>query len=180
MSNKEMREAFKGAKLVDFTASPHAGFEHMDKFGPEFIEMVRNKSNGSKAVVVIDHGFAARYTGPVLVRDHINLSGNNPLVGPNHPAGERFPIVQGIYFSDILKDCQQGVLAGLKEGVKPDSEEQQLLRTIGADVCSYNLVPSMLVAAHAGWKVLGIVLGENSRLSEKQLAEIKELTGAGK
>ncbi len=150
----------------------------MKSFGPEFVELVRGSKDGSKAVVVVDHGFGGRFTSPLIARDHINLTGNNPLVGHNDPAiGERFPIVQGIYLTDLLKGANSGVVAGLKEGVKPDSEEQELLRTIGADICSYNLVPSMLIAAHAGWKVLGILLSDDANLSAEQVNEINELTG---
>jgi hypothetical protein len=176
MSGHDMKALFKGAKLVDFTGK-QAGFVHMKKFDQEFIDLLRNCKDGTKAVVVIDHGFGGRYDSPVVVRDHVNLSGNNPLVGPNNPIGERFPIVQGIYFDDCLREANRGVVAGLKEGVKPTIEEQQALREIGADICAYNMVPSMLVAAHAGWKVLGIVLPENGSLSASQIDELKALTG---
>ncbi len=172
------RTAFKNAKLVDFTGKIN-GYTQMKGFGPEFVDLVRNCKDGSKAVVVVDHGFSGRYASPLLVRDHLNLSGDNPLIGHNDPKiGERFPIVQGIYLTDALKGVSTGVVAGLKEGVKPNSDEQKLLRTIGADICSYNLVPSMLIAAHAGWKVLGILLPDDGNLSTEQIDEIRELTGS--
>lgn len=175
MSTEAMKACFKGAKLVDYTGKVKS-FKQMNGFSKEFIDLVRECKDKSKAVVVIDHGFGGRHNKPLIVRDHINLSGNNPLVGPNHPCGERFPIVQGIYLNEALKGVDTGIVAGLKDGVKANSEEQTILRTIGADICSYNLVPSMLVAAHAGWKVLGILLPDGSELSTEQLKEIAELT----
>lgn len=176
--SKGVNEAYKGAKLVDFTGTA-SGFQQMKRFGPEFTDLIRKSKDGAKAVVVVDRGFGGRYSKPLLARDHINLTGDNPLVGHNDPdVGPRFPIVQGIYLTDALQGSDTGIVAGLKEGVKPDAEEQDLLRTIGVDICSYNLVPSMLVAAHAGWKVLGIILPDDVTLSSEQLNEIKELTGS--
>jgi purine-nucleoside phosphorylase len=175
MSANIAKAAFRGARLVDFTGK-HEGFQQMKHFGEQFIDLVRQNKDGCRAVVIIDNGFGGRYTTPLLARDHINLSGDNPLVGPNNPLGERFPIVQGVYFTDCLKGASTGVVAGLKEGVKPTGEEQQTLKELGIDVCSYNLVPAMLIAAHAGWKVLGIILPEGASLSAAQIEEIRELT----
>ena len=174
MTNAEIKACFKGAKLVDYTGTV-SGYRQMDNFQQEFIDLVRNCKN-SKAVVVVDRGIGGRYHSPMIARDHVNLSGNNPLVGPNDPIGPRFPIVQGIYLTECWSGANSGVVAGIKEGVKPSSEDQELLRAIGADVCSYNLVPSMLVAAHAGWKVLGIILPEGCKLDEAQLNAINALT----
>ncbi len=178
MSGNNMNASFfKGARLVDFTGK-QSGFIQMKRFDREFIDLVRKTTDGSKSVVVLDTGFGGRYAGPLVARDHINLTGDNPLVGPNHPIGQRFPIIQGVYFTCCIKGANKGVVAGLKEGVKPTSDDAQILRAIGVDICSYNLVPSMLVAAHAGWKVLGIVLPEGTSLSTSQIQEINELTGS--
>lgn len=177
MSTEEMNACFKGAKLVDFTEQ-HSGFQHMKRFGKEFVDLVRECKDGKKSIVVLDSGFGGRFASPLVTRDHINLSGDNPLTGPNNPLGPRFPVVQDIYFSDCLTEWRKGVVAGLKEGVKPTNDEQTILRDIGADVCSYNLVPAMLVAAHAGWKVLGIIVPEGMALSPGQIQEINLLTGS--
>ncbi len=175
MSMNEMKSKFKDAKLVDYTGKT-SGFQQLKSFGQEFIDLVRNKQNGTKAVVVIDKGIAGRLAGPVIVRDHVNLTGDNPLVGPNDSSiGERFPIVQGIYYTDCPKGMDTAIIAGLKAGAIPDLDELSALREIGVDISTYNIVPSMLVAAHAGLKVLGIVLPEGAELSEKQVKEIIEL-----
>lgn len=174
MSQTEMRACFKGAKLVDYTGR-HIGFTQLQRFGTEFIELVREGKGGAKAVVVIDSCAGAAAGSPLLVRDHINLTGDNPLVGPNNPIGERFPVVQGIYFSDLPGGLRTGVVAGLAEGVLPDTEDTKRLKEIGADICSYNMVQSMLVAAHAGWKVLGIIVPERGELAAEQIKEIRDL-----
>lgn len=175
MTNND-KATFKGAKLVDFTGSVK-GFRQMNGFGQDFIDMVRKDDDGAKSVVVVDRGFGGRYAQPAIVRDHLNLSGNNPLVGPNHPLGERFTIVQGIYADGGLKGFESGIAAGLKEGVHPQGEDISLLRRFGADFYCYNIVPSMLIAAHAHWRVLGIVLPDGVELNVDQLSQLSTLTG---
>jgi purine-nucleoside phosphorylase len=166
-------ELFKGAKLVDFTGRMK-GFAQMDSFDGRFVEMMRSPT-GTKSVVLVDRLFAGRTASPTLVRDHLNLTGSNPLVGPNNPCGDRFPVVQGVYVSE-LADLSSGIAAGLKKGVVPNSDEIAFLRNIGADFCCYNIVPAMLAAAHAGWKVLAIALPDNGDLSDSQLQAIEKLT----
>lgn len=167
----------QNCKLVDYTGSL-TGFKQWTGFGPEFVSMIRNSAETAKSVVVVDRAFDSRFAGPMIVRDHVNVSGNNPLLGPNHPAGERFPVVQGVYLCGLFPDLREAVVAGLKEGVRANEPELQALRTIGVDACTYNMVPSMLIAAHAGWKVLGIVLSENETLTEELLSKIMEMRGA--
>jgi purine-nucleoside phosphorylase len=101
-----------------------------------------------------------RQEAPHVVRDHLNLTGTNPLVGPNDPCGERFPSVNDVYITDLCPNLPRGVAAGLVGGVFPTREEMEFLRSLGADFCCYNLVPTMIVAAHAGLKVLGLVVPE--------------------
>lgn len=170
-------EAFKGAHLVDFTGTC-GGFTKMNSFGPPVVDLIRK--GGAKAIVLIDRASGLRHARPIVVRDHLNLTGSNPLVGPNDPAGPRFPVVQGIYETGHPQGMDTGVAAGLKPGVEPSGEDIQFLRKFGVDFCCYNIVPSMLVAAHAGLKVLAIGLPEGQNLSAEQMDEILELTGAKK
>lgn len=165
---------FKGARLVDFTGGV-SGFEKWDNFSKKFTELVRSDAQ-PKAVVIIDRIFAERTTGPVLVRDHVNMTADNPLVGPNHPGGDRFPVVQGIYVTDCPSGVTTGIAGGLRHGVEPSADEIKLMRSFGVDFCCYNVVPAMLVAAQAGWKVLAIGLPAGVALSSEQLKEIQELT----
>ncbi len=104
----------------------------------------------------------------VLVSDHINLLGVNPLTGPNNDSlGPRFPDMSEAY----ARECREiakaeagnlGIL--LKEGVYaavpgPSYEtpaEIRYLRTIGADLVGMSTVPETIVANHMGMKVLAI------------------------
>ena len=104
----------------------------------------------------------------MLIADHINLIGDNPLVGPNDDhVGPRFPDMSAPYDSrlrDLAREVarEKGIL--LREGVYvavagPNLEtraEYRLLRTIGADVVGMSTVPEVIVAIHAGMRVLGL------------------------
>ena len=106
--------------------------------------------------------------GLVLITDHINLQGSNPLAGPNDDSlGPRFPDMSEAY-SRAYRECAKRVAAELcipvSEGVYaamlgPSYEtpaEIRYLRAIGADVVGMSTVPEAIVANHMGMKVLGI------------------------
>lgn len=106
--------------------------------------------------------------GLVLISDHINLQGSNPLVGPNDDAlGPRFPDMSDAY-SRAWRETAKAVAAELSiplpEGVYaamlgPSYEtpaEIRYLRIIGADVVGMSTVPEVIVANHMGMKCLGI------------------------
>jgi len=104
----------------------------------------------------------------VLVSDHINLLGSNPLTGPNDDAlGPRFPDMSEAYsreYREIAKAeaAELGIM--LKEGVYaavpgPSYEtpaEIRYLRTIGADLVGMSTVPEAIAANYMGMKVLAI------------------------
>ncbi|HVE33847.1 MAG TPA: purine-nucleoside phosphorylase [Gemmatimonadaceae bacterium] len=104
----------------------------------------------------------------MLIADHINLLGDSPLIGPNDERlGPRFPDLSTAYDSS-LRDVARTVASGrgitLREGVYvavagPNLEtraEYRFLRGIGADAVGMSTVPEVLVAVHAGMRVLGI------------------------
>jgi purine-nucleoside phosphorylase len=107
----------------------------------------------------------------VLVTDHINLMGDNPLVGPNlEEHGPRFPDMSEAYDAGLRETARSAALEEglvLREGVYvavtgPNLEtpaEYRMLRTLGADVVGMSTVPEVIVARHAGMRVLclGIV-----------------------
>jgi purine-nucleoside phosphorylase len=106
--------------------------------------------------------------GLVLISDHINLQGSNPLVGPNDDSlGPRFPDMSEAYsvrYREIAKQAGQELGIELSEGVYaallgPSYEtpaEIRYLRTIGADLVGMSTVPEAIVANHMGVRVLGI------------------------
>jgi purine-nucleoside phosphorylase len=104
----------------------------------------------------------------MLIADHINLLGANPLVGPNDDRlGPRFPDMSAPY--DLrLRETARAIAAEqritLREGVYaavtgPNLEtraEYRFLRGIGADVVGMSTVPEVIVAVHGGMRVLGL------------------------
>ena len=106
--------------------------------------------------------------GLVLISDHINLQGVNPLVGANEDGfGPRFPDMSDAYsreYRKIAKDTAAELGVALDEGVYaalsgPSYEtpaEIRYLRTIGADLVGMSTVPEVIVANHMSMKVLAI------------------------
>jgi purine-nucleoside phosphorylase len=104
----------------------------------------------------------------VLISDHINLLGVNPLTGPNDEAdGPRFPDMSDAYshaYRETARQAAQGLGIDLQEGVYaavpgPSYEtpaEIRYLRAIGADLVGMSTVPETIAANYLGMKVLGI------------------------
>lgn len=103
----------------------------------------------------------------VLISDHINLLGDNPLVGPNVDAeGPRFPDMTAAYDPELRALARAVALEQrivLREGVYvavpgPNLEtraEYRMLRAVGADIVGMSTVPEVITAAHQGMRVLG-------------------------
>ena len=104
----------------------------------------------------------------MLISDHLNLTGENPLVGPNDDSwGLRFPDMTQAYdkqLATIAEDAAQktglqirkGVYAGLKGPSLETPAEIRFLRTIGADAVGLSTVMEAIAAVHAGMRVLGL------------------------
>jgi len=104
----------------------------------------------------------------VLLSDHINLLGDNPLVGPNDERlGPRFPDMSAPYDPDLRALARAVALElgiVLREGVYvavagPNLEtraEYRMLRAAGADVVGMSTVPEVIVAGHQGMRTIGI------------------------
>jgi purine-nucleoside phosphorylase len=130
----------------------------------------------------------------MLISDHINLTGRNPLAGPNDNAlGVRFPDMSNAYsrrLRDIAKQSaselgfsiQEGVYVGLLGPNYETPAEIRMLRTLGVDAVGMSTVSEVIVARHSGIEVLGISCISNMAagildqpLSHKEVMETTEL-----
>jgi purine-nucleoside phosphorylase len=104
----------------------------------------------------------------VVMRDHMNLQGTNPLAGPNDPRfGPRFPDMTQAYWRSYREialeeakrigiNVHEGVYAALLGPSYETPAEIRYLRTIGADLVGMSTVPEVIAARHMGIRVLGI------------------------
>ncbi len=104
----------------------------------------------------------------VAIEDHINLMGDNPLIGVNDERlGPRFPDMCQPYDPALVDrvlavarreniTAHKGVFVALSGPSLETRAEYRFLRTIGADVVSMSTVPEVIVAVHAGLRVLGL------------------------
>ena len=104
----------------------------------------------------------------MLIEDHINLTGTNPLAGPNDPRfGPRFPDMSEVYSRRMLALAEQASRStgvAVSRGVYlatlgPSYEtpaEIRFFRTIGADAVGMSTVPEAIAARHLGMEVLGL------------------------
>ncbi|MFO7845762.1 MAG: purine-nucleoside phosphorylase [Balneolaceae bacterium] len=130
------------------------------------------KANGADTLFVSNAcgGMNPNYSrGDImLIRDHINMIGDNPLMGPNDDElGPRFPDMSEPYserLMDIAKNValennlqmHQGVYIALSGPMLETKSEYRFLRLIGADVVGMSTVPEVISAVHMGMEVLGI------------------------
>ncbi|SFS92317.1 purine-nucleoside phosphorylase [Marininema halotolerans] len=131
----------------------------MKELGVESL-IVTNAAGG------INKGFQAGEL--MLLRDHINFQSNNPLMGPNHSEwGVRFPDMSEAYdpaYAQLAKRVAESYNIPLQEGVYlavtgPSYEtpaEIRMFGKMGADAVGMSTVPEVIVARHAGIRVLGI------------------------
>ena len=128
----------------------------------------------------------------LIVKDHINLSGINPLVGPNDDAvGPRFPDMSHAYDPELrarLADAAREAGVAVRFGVYlytlgPNFEtpaEVRMFEAMGADVVGMSTVPECLVARHCGMKVAAVSLVTNlaAGLSSASLSHEATLAAA--
>jgi purine-nucleoside phosphorylase len=109
----------------------------------------------------------------MVITDHINLTGVNPLCGPNEDTwGIRFPDMSCAYDSELSSlaqetgkkidiPVQRGVYAGLRGPSLETPAEARFLKSIGADAVGFSTVQEVIVAVHAEMRVLGLSMITN-------------------
>lgn len=109
----------------------------------------------------------------MVVSDHINLTGENPLVGPNEDRwGIRFPDMSAVYDAALMDAAtnaaddeeivvSKGVYAGLKGPSLETPAEVRYLQSVGADAVGFSTVMEVIAAVHAGMSVLGLSIITN-------------------
>ena len=127
----------------------------------------------------------------MIINDHINLFGTNPLIGPNiNSLGTRFPDMSEPYShkfiamaEDIAKEngiaVEKGIYAGVTGPTFETPAEYLYIRKVGADAVGMSTVPEVIVARHMGIPVFGIsiitdsgVPGQIEEISHKEVQEV--------
>lgn len=128
----------------------------------------------------------------MVITDHINLMGTNPLIGPNDPdLGVRFPDMSEVYNKNLIKiidaagrllkiDLKHGVYVATTGPSYETPAEIKMARFMGGDAAGMSTVPEAIVANYCGMKVIGISCISNfaTGISSKKLSheEVIETT----
>jgi purine-nucleoside phosphorylase len=104
----------------------------------------------------------------MAITDHINLTGQNPLIGPNLDSlGPRFPDMTAVYDKELVHlaetvalqekiKMQKGVYVGVTGPSMETPAETRFLRMIGADAVGMSTIPEVIVGVHCGLRILGL------------------------
>ncbi len=104
----------------------------------------------------------------VIISDHLNLMGKNPLIGPNNnEMGPRFPDMTHAYDPELISimkevskslghNIHEGVYAGVLGPTYETPAEIKMIRTLGGDMVGMSTVPECIAANHLGLRVCGI------------------------
>lgn len=152
------------------------------------------KALGCQGVVVTNAAGGIGY-GPgtlMAITDHINFTGQNPLIGENlDDFGPRFPDMSDAYTAAYRQTANQvanrlgiklegGVYIGVTGPSYETPAEIRAFKTMGADAVGMSTVPEVIVAAHSGMKVLGIsaitnfAAGFQSELNHEEVVEVTQ------
>jgi len=124
---------------------------------------------------------------PVLIRDHLNLTGRSPLTGPAQAGPSRFTDLTEAYSPRLRKlareidpSLAEGVYAGLLGPQYETPAEIRMLRALGADMVGMSTVLETIAARHLGAEVLGLSLVTNSAAGLGPELAHDEVVAAGK
>jgi purine-nucleoside phosphorylase len=131
----------------------------------------------------------------MLITDHINFVGDNPLIGPNEEElGPRFPDMSRAYTPELIRlaeakgrelgiRLQKGVYVAISGPTYETPAELMMLARLGGDAVGMSTVPEVIVASHTGLRVLGIscitdmAIGEELEpLTHEQVVEVANRT----
>ncbi|MBP2111351.1 purine-nucleoside phosphorylase [Paenibacillus silagei] len=137
----------------------------------------------------------------MLITDHLNMTGDNPLIGPNDPElGVRFPDMSSAYDPEYIQLAkklaggvtgvdgealvlQEGVYAGISGPTYETPAELKMLAYLGGDAVGMSTVPEVIVASHSKLRVLGITCitdmaigDELEPLTHEQVVKVANLT----
>jgi purine-nucleoside phosphorylase len=129
----------------------------------------------------------------MLITDHINLTGANPLIGPNEDSwGIRFPDMSRAYNPELIAMAdriagaagirlQKGIYAGLTGPSLETPAEVKFLQTIGADAVGFSTVQEVIVAVHSAMRVLALSTITNVHHPERPVpATVEEIIDVAK
>ena len=124
----------------------------------------------------------------VIIEDHINLLGDNPLIGPNDERlGTRYPDMSAPYDRELVKLAKRiaveeriaahtGVYAALTGPSLETRAEYRFLRFIGADVVGMSTIPEVIVGVHAGFRILAVSVITDECIPDRlKPADIREI-----
>ncbi|MCP4690694.1 MAG: purine-nucleoside phosphorylase [Desulfobacterales bacterium] len=135
-------------------------------------------------------GLASRWSpGDIMIiSDHINLTGENPLIGPNDDQwGPRFPDMSRVYDARLARLARRGgeeigllprggVYAGLKGPSLETPAEVRFLKSIGAEAVGFSTIHEAIAAVHGGMKVLGLSVVANAHDQDNPMpADVDEI-----
>ncbi|GGK15244.1 purine nucleoside phosphorylase [Caldalkalibacillus thermarum] len=131
----------------------------------------------------------------MIITDHINFTGNNPLIGPNEEElGPRFPDMSRAYTPELVQfveetaqklgiKVQKGVYVGISGPNYMTPAELTMLANLGGDAVGMSTVPEVIAASHTGLKVIGIscvtdmaIGSELEPLTHEQVVEVANRT----
>ena len=127
----------------------------------------------------------------MVINDHINMFGTNPLIGPNmNEFGPRFPDMSEVYSKRLINKAfeiarkegislEQGVYLGTTGPTFETPSEYKMFRILGADAVGMSTVPEVIIAHHAGMEIFGIsiitdsgVPGEIGEVSHEEVQKV--------
>jgi purine-nucleoside phosphorylase len=129
----------------------------------------------------------------MLITDHINLTGANPLIGPNEDSwGIRFPDMSRAYNPELIAmadriagaagiHLQKGIYAGLTGPSLETPAEVKFLQTVGAEAVGFSTVQEVIVAVHSAMRVLALSTITNVHHPERPVpATVEEIIDVAK